>query len=188
MPRTERMIEIISEAMQRPVAQRDAFVRESCPEPGDQREAMSLLLAVQKAGRFMERPTVPAAAGIVSERSTGSVACAARTIVTPSGRRTTSPARSGSRESTTAAGQQYLIRIGGFAGDQGSGTMVLSCCYVNCDQSTSPPILNVNDFGCFLNKFAAGDPYANCDNSTAPPTLNVNDFACFLNRCAAGCS
>jgi hypothetical protein len=45
----------------------------------------------------------------------------------------------------------------------------------------------VLDFACFLNRFAAGDPYANCDGSTTAPTLNVLDFACFLNRFAAGC-
>jgi hypothetical protein len=60
-------------------------------------------------------------------------------------------------------------------------------CYANCDGSTTAPILNVNDFTCFLNKFAAGDSYANCDGSTTPPVLNVNDFTCFLNKYAAGC-
>jgi serine protease AprX len=60
-------------------------------------------------------------------------------------------------------------------------------CYANCDGSTAEPILNVADFTCFLNKFAAGDPYANCDQSTAPPILNVADFSCFLNKFAAGC-
>jgi hypothetical protein len=60
-------------------------------------------------------------------------------------------------------------------------------CYANCDNSTTPPILNVLDFTCFLNKFAAGDPGANCDGSTIPPILNVLDFTCFLNRFAAGC-
>ena len=29
-------------------------------------------------------------------------------------------------------------------------------CYANCDHSTTPPILNVLDFSCFLNQFAAG--------------------------------
>ncbi len=61
-------------------------------------------------------------------------------------------------------------------------------CYANCDQSTTPPILNVNDFLCFLNKFASSDSYANCDQSTTPPVLNVNDFLCFLNKFASGCS
>jgi hypothetical protein len=60
-------------------------------------------------------------------------------------------------------------------------------CYPNCDASTAAPILNVLDFNCFLNSFAAGQPYANCDSSTAPPVLNVLDFNCFLNRFTAGC-
>ncbi len=61
-------------------------------------------------------------------------------------------------------------------------------CYANCDQSTTPPVLNVLDFSCFLNRFAGGDSYANCDGSTTPPVLNVLDFSCFLNRFAAGCT
>ncbi|MFN0133716.1 MAG: multicopper oxidase domain-containing protein [Phycisphaerales bacterium] len=60
-------------------------------------------------------------------------------------------------------------------------------CYANCDGSDTPPVLNVNDFSCFLNAYAAGNPYANCDGSSAPPVLNINDFVCFLNRFAAGC-
>jgi hypothetical protein len=61
-------------------------------------------------------------------------------------------------------------------------------CYPNCDNSTTAPILNVQDFGCFLNAFASGDSYANCDNSTTVPILNVQDFGCFLNSFAAGCT
>jgi hypothetical protein len=64
----------------------------------------------------------------------------------------------------------------------------VAICYPNCDGSTAGPILNANDFQCFLNKFAAGDPWANCDGSTANPVLNANDFQCFLNAFAAGCS
>jgi hypothetical protein len=60
-------------------------------------------------------------------------------------------------------------------------------CYANCDNSTVPPILNANDFTCFLNAYAAGDSYANCDGSSIPPILNANDFTCFLNVYAAGC-
>jgi DNA-binding beta-propeller fold protein YncE len=60
-------------------------------------------------------------------------------------------------------------------------------CYANCDLSTTPPILNVNDFICFQTKYAAGDAYANCDGSTVPPVLNVNDFICFQTRYARGC-
>lgn len=61
-------------------------------------------------------------------------------------------------------------------------------CYPNCDASTTPPVLNINDFVCFLDAFVAGSPYANCDQSTRPPTLNILDFVCFLNRFATGCS
>jgi hypothetical protein len=61
-------------------------------------------------------------------------------------------------------------------------------CYSNCDLSTVPPGVNVADFTCFLQKFAARDGYANCDGSTTPPILNVADFTCFLQRFAAGCS
>jgi hypothetical protein len=62
-----------------------------------------------------------------------------------------------------------------------------AACYANCDQSTQAPVLNVADFTCFLQKFAATDPYANCDGSTQPPVLNVADFTCFLQSFAAGC-
>lgn len=61
-------------------------------------------------------------------------------------------------------------------------------CYPNCDHSTTPPVLNVLDFACFLNSFSSGSTYANCDHSTTPPVLNVLDFACFLNAFAAGCT
>jgi hypothetical protein len=60
-------------------------------------------------------------------------------------------------------------------------------CYPNCDNSTAQPILNVLDFVCFLQKFAAGDPYANCDQSTNPPLLNIADFACFLQKFTEAC-
>ncbi|MFN0134343.1 MAG: GC-type dockerin domain-anchored protein [Phycisphaerales bacterium] len=59
--------------------------------------------------------------------------------------------------------------------------------YANCDFNTTAPVLNVADFICFQNHYAAGDAYANCDNSTTPPVLNVADFICFLNAFAAGC-
>jgi len=63
-----------------------------------------------------------------------------------------------------------------------------SACYANCDNSTQLPFLNVQDFSCFLTKYAAGNSYANCDNSTQIPVLNVQDFSCFLTKYAAGCS
>jgi YVTN family beta-propeller protein len=71
-----------------------------------------------------------------------------------------------------------------------------SPCYANCDGSTVAPILNVEDFTCFINRFAEGallpheqqlTHYANCDQSTAAPVLNVEDFSCFINKFAAGC-
>lgn len=71
-----------------------------------------------------------------------------------------------------------------------SGTATLTrvdVCPANCDGSTTAPVLNVNDFVCFLNKFSAGDPSANCDCSTSEPVLNVNDFSCFTNKYAGGC-
>jgi hypothetical protein len=62
-----------------------------------------------------------------------------------------------------------------------------AACYANCDQSTQLPVLNVGDFTCFLQRFAAADSWANCDQSVQAPVLNVGDFTCFLQRFAAGC-
>jgi hypothetical protein len=72
--------------------------------------------------------------------------------------------------------------------DRGALEFQGSPCYANCDTSTAEPLLNINDFVCFANRFAAGDPYANCDGSTAEPVLNINDFVCFVGKFAAGCS
>lgn len=65
--------------------------------------------------------------------------------------------------------------------------------YANCDRSFYRPALNVNDFVCFNETFAAGcaptEPcYPNCDQPTTPPVLNVLDFICFLNAYARGCT
>jgi hypothetical protein len=71
-----------------------------------------------------------------------------------------------------------------------------TACYANCDGSSVEPVLNVDDFTCFINEFAAGSSlppaqqvshYANCDGSTVAPALNVDDFTCFINRFASGC-
>jgi trimeric autotransporter adhesin len=70
------------------------------------------------------------------------------------------------------------------------GIARLAChaaCYANCDGSAAAPFLNVQDFTCFLQRYAAGESYANCDRSTAAPVLNVQDFTCFLQGYAAGC-
>jgi glucose/arabinose dehydrogenase len=79
------------------------------------------------------------------------------------------------------AGELYLCTAGNEV------YRITPACPTNCDGSTAPPVLNVSDFSCFLEAFAAGDLYANCDNSTAPPALNVADFTCYLQRFAAGC-
>jgi agmatine deiminase len=80
--------------------------------------------------------------------------------------------------------------------DQSANFTIGEPCYANCDQSTVPPVLNVDDFLCFINEFAIaqGLPaaeqtvhYANCDGSTAQPVLNVDDFLCFINQYALGC-
>jgi hypothetical protein len=48
-------------------------------------------------------------------------------------------------------------------------------------------VLNVADFACFLNRYAAGSVLANWDGSTTEPVLNVVDFSWFLNAFPAGC-
>jgi hypothetical protein len=71
-----------------------------------------------------------------------------------------------------------------------------SSCYPNCDGSTVEPILNVDDFTCFINEYASAQSlpheqqlthYSNCDGSTIAPVLNVDDFTCFINQYAQGC-
>jgi hypothetical protein len=81
----------------------------------------------------------------------------------------------------------HIASSTGFYGEGDYFLHAYSACYANCDESLEPPVLNVADFACFLQRFAAGAPYANCDQSTAEPVLNVADFACFLQTFAAGC-
>ncbi len=87
----------------------------------------------------------------------------------------------------TLARPEFRCRISNACTSVTTTSAVLSTCAANCDCSTAAPVLNVNDFACFLNRYASGDPRANCDGSTAAPVLNVLDFACFLNRFAVGC-
>ncbi|MFG0283419.1 MAG: GC-type dockerin domain-anchored protein [Phycisphaerales bacterium JB039] len=65
----------------------------------------------------------------------------------------------------------------------GSGFIVVRDrdCYADCDQSGA---LDLFDFLCYQNAFAAGEPYADCDASGA---LDFFDFLCFQNEFAAGC-
>jgi hypothetical protein len=84
----------------------------------------------------------------------------------------------------------FTCTFGNACGSVSTGSWamrVANCCYANCDLSTTPPVLNVLDFTCFLQEFAAGSAYANCDGSTTAPVLNVVDFTCFLQKFAAGC-
>jgi hypothetical protein len=92
----------------------------------------------------------------------------------------------------TPRGRSLLV--GGFVINAGGGNVnyvaqYVGCpnCYANCDASTAPPALNVGDFVCFLQRFAARDPLANCDGSTEAQSLTINDFVCFLQKFAAGC-
>jgi len=57
-------------------------------------------------------------------------------------------------------------------------------CYADCDLSGS---LNVNDFICYINKYAAKAPEAECDSSTTAPTMTISDFVCYISKYTAGC-
>ena len=52
----------------------------------------------------------------------------------------------------------YDVVISAGCSVQSSGAPLAVRCYPNCDGSTQSPILNVSDFVCFLNKYAAGCP------------------------------
>lgn len=107
-------------------------------------------------------------------------------------------ARGSSRTGTFATTDLPAVGAFGPAHVEYTATSVdVVMCYANCDGSRILPTLNVNDFVCFQNRFAAASSlppaqqasdYANCDRSTLAPVLNVNDFTCFLNKFAAGCN
>lgn len=82
------------------------------------------------------------------------------------------------------------LRVWNSCGEAFSSSVHISVipdCYANCDQSTTAPFLNANDFQCFLTRFANREPFANCDNSNWAPVLTANDFQCFINTYASGC-
>lgn len=61
-------------------------------------------------------------------------------------------------------------------------------CYADCDIGTGPGVLDVFDFLCFGNAFAAGSNYAcDCDVSTGWSVCDVFDFLCFGNEFSGGC-
>jgi hypothetical protein len=49
---------------------------------------------------------------------------------------------------------------------------------------TGDGVLDISDFGCFVNKFISGHPYADCNGDTF---LDTSDFGCFQNRFITGC-
>lgn len=65
-------------------------------------------------------------------------------------------------------------------------------CYADCDNSTSPkgknagpPVLDIDDFLCFMTKYAIGDYlYTDCD---LDGYLTIADFICFQTKFAEGC-
>lgn len=57
-------------------------------------------------------------------------------------------------------------------------------CQANCDASSVEPRLNIDDFVCFVRRYAAHEPYANCNMDEH---INIDDFVCFINRFAQGC-
>ena len=58
---------------------------------------------------------------------------------------------------------------------------VIAECFADCDCNVT---LDLFDFLCFQNSFAAGDAYADCDGSGV---LDFFDFLCFQNAFAVGC-
>jgi hypothetical protein len=61
-------------------------------------------------------------------------------------------------------------------------------CYADCDQSTGIGTLDIYDFLCFSEDFAAGNLYAcDCDQATGFGVCDVLDFLCFGNSFYAGC-
>jgi len=80
-----------------------------------------------------------------------------------------------------------LMALGHFtqAGGGSSPTSALwvGCpnCYADCDLSGR---LNVNDFICFMNKYAVRAPEANC---TVDGVIDVADFVCFMSEFGRGC-
>jgi hypothetical protein len=100
---------------------------------------------------------------------------------------------------TAALAGEYSVRVSNSCGATVSSSALLTVlepCYANCDQSLTAPILNIDDFSCYLTAYANAQAlpqaeqlnhYANCDGSTAEPALNIDDFVCFMNRFAMGC-
>ncbi len=169
-------------------------------EPHNPGYSLYLAAGVDRAAFIADVPGAGAAVfAMTPQRTLVKVAAAGDAVqVAPGDTRTVADIDSLSATGSSADGSRALFRDDGslfvhLRFTDGSASVVLAnvagqVCYPNCDGSTTPPILSVNDFICFLSRFAAGDSYANCDLSTTPPALNVRDFICFLNQFAAGCN
>jgi hypothetical protein len=61
-------------------------------------------------------------------------------------------------------------------------------CYADCDNASTPkggpPVLDIDDFICYMTHFALDDLYANCNNDAE---LDIDDFICFQTAYALGC-
>ncbi|MCA9279250.1 MAG: PQQ-dependent sugar dehydrogenase [Phycisphaeraceae bacterium] len=80
-------------------------------------------------------------------------------------------------------GEVYLLagtNLGPF-GNFGSVYKLVDVCYADCDDSGT---LNIFDYICFGNDYAANGMYADCN---VDGTLNIFDYICFGNAYAAGC-
>lgn len=80
-------------------------------------------------------------------------------------------------------GQTSLIGPIGFSDFTSLAFVPGNVCKAECDGYHHG--LTPNDLFCFLNRFAAGDPWCNCDESTGDPLLTANDFMCILNEYAS---
>lgn len=86
------------------------------------------------------------------------------------------------RSINPATGQTTLIGPTGFSSISSLALFRDDICRIECDGTHHG--VTANDFQCFLNRFAAGDPWCNCDESTGAPLLTANDFQCILNEYA----
>jgi hypothetical protein len=86
--------------------------------------------------------------------------------------------------------------LGSWSSDAWIAQIVQSACPANCDGSTATPLLTIEDFTCFIQRFSDAVvastsvqriSSANCDASTVVPVLNVDDFVCFVDQYARGC-
>ena len=78
--------------------------------------------------------------------------------------------------------------IDGGGGTSSAGTLSLSMTIGQPDAGSMASGVFTLDGGFWTGAPGFAACYANCDGSTTPPILNANDFQCFLNAYAAGCS